>query len=83
MLTGYYENSIDAKGRLIVPQSFREQLGEEFVINRSDTKCIRIYSREEYDKLYTNIAKAKAEHKLNCPDGYICPTDPDFMPDLE
>ncbi|MBQ8605035.1 MAG: amidohydrolase [Oscillospiraceae bacterium] len=29
------------------------------------------------------IAKAKAEHKLNCPDGYICPTDPDFMPDLE
>jgi len=29
------------------------------------------------------IEKAKTEHKLNCPDGYICPTDPDFMPDLE
>ncbi len=29
------------------------------------------------------IEKAKAEHKRNCPDGYICPTDPDFMPDLE
>jgi MraZ protein len=63
MLTGYYENSIDAKGRLIVPQSFREQLGEEFVLTRSDTKCIRIYSKDEYDKLYTNIAKAKAEGK--------------------
>ena len=29
------------------------------------------------------IEKAKAEHKKNCPDGYICPTDPDFMPALE
>ncbi len=29
------------------------------------------------------IEKAKAEHKRNCPDGYICPTDPSFMPDLE
>ena len=29
------------------------------------------------------IEKAEAEHKKNCPDGYICPTDPAFMPDLE
>ncbi len=29
------------------------------------------------------LEKAKAEHKRNCPDGYICPTDPAFMPDLE
>ncbi len=29
------------------------------------------------------IEKAKAEHKKNCPDGYICPTDPDFMPAIE
>ena len=29
------------------------------------------------------MEKAKAEHKKNCPDGYICPTDPAFMPDLE
>ncbi len=29
------------------------------------------------------LKKAMEEHKRNCPDGYICPTDPDFMPDLE
>ena len=28
------------------------------------------------------IEKAKAEHAKNTPDGYICPTDPAFMPDL-
>lgn len=63
MLTGYYENSIDAKGRLVVPQSFREQLGDEFVITRSDTKCLRLYSREEYEQLYKRIQAAKAEGK--------------------
>ncbi len=63
MLTGYYENSIDAKGRLVVPRSFREQLGEDFVITRSDTKCLRLYSREEYEKLYNRIQVAKAEGK--------------------
>ncbi len=28
------------------------------------------------------IEKAKAEYHKDCPDGYICPTAPDFMPDL-
>lgn len=28
------------------------------------------------------MEKAKAEHKKNVPDGYICPTDPAFMPDI-
>lgn len=29
------------------------------------------------------IEKAKAEHKKNVPNGYICPTADDFMPDIE
>ncbi len=28
------------------------------------------------------IEKAKAEYHVSCPDGYICPTAPDYMPDL-
>ncbi len=28
------------------------------------------------------IEAAKAEYAKSCPDGYICPTAPDFMPDL-
>ena len=28
------------------------------------------------------IEKAKAAYHKDCPEGYICPTAPDFMPDL-
>ena len=32
MFMGEYNHSVDAKGRLIVPSKFREQLGNEFVV---------------------------------------------------
>ena len=31
MFMGEYNHSVDAKGRLIVPSKFREQLGNEFL----------------------------------------------------
>ena len=34
MFMGEYSHTIDAKGRLIVPSKFREQLGNEFVITK-------------------------------------------------
>lgn len=61
MLTGCYENSIDTKGRLVVPAYFRDQLGSELVLTHSDTKCLRVYSKEEFDSLYQRIAAAKKE----------------------
>ena len=35
MFMGEYSHSIDAKGRLIMPAKFREQLGDEFVVTKS------------------------------------------------
>ena len=34
MFMGEYNHTIDAKGRLIVPSKFREQLGDEFVVTK-------------------------------------------------
>ena len=34
MFIGEYSHTIDAKGRLIVPSRFREQLGDEFVVTK-------------------------------------------------
>jgi MraZ protein len=40
---GYFEHSIDDKGRIIVPQRFRELLGEEFVVALGPSGCVRAY----------------------------------------
>ena len=39
MFMGEYNHTIDAKGRLIVPSKFREQLGDEFVVTKGLDGC--------------------------------------------
>ena len=34
MFMGEYSHTIDAKGRMIIPSKFREELGEEFVLTK-------------------------------------------------
>ena len=53
---GEYSHTIDAKGRLIVPAKFREQLGDEFVITAGLDGCLFVYGQKEWqtfeEKLY-------------------------------
>ncbi len=48
MFMGEYAHSIDAKGRLIIPAKFREQLGEQFVVTKGVDGCLYVYSNEEW-----------------------------------
>ena len=56
MFMGEYNHSIDAKGRLIVPSKFREELGNEFVVTAGLDGCLFIYGKKEWkvfeEKLY-------------------------------
>ncbi len=49
MFMGEYNHTIDAKGRLIVPAKFREELGEAFVITNGNDGCLNIYTREDWE----------------------------------
>ena len=49
MFMGKYNHTIDAKGRLIVPAKFREQLGEAFVITNGNDGCLNIYTEEDWE----------------------------------
>ena len=49
MFMGEYNDTIDAKGRLIVPAKFREQLGEAFVITNGNDGCLNIYTNEDWE----------------------------------
>ena len=48
MFMGQYNHSVDAKGRLIVPVKFREQLGEDFVVTKGLDGCLFVYPNEEW-----------------------------------
>ena len=45
MFTGEYNHTIDQKGRLIIPNKFRNLLGEVFVITKSIDECLEIYDK--------------------------------------
>lgn len=51
MFMGEYNHTIDAKGRLIIPSKFREQLGNLFVATKGLDGCLFVYSNEEWQRI--------------------------------
>ncbi len=48
MFMSEYNHSIDAKGRVIVPAKFREELGETFVVTQGLDGCLFVFPNEEW-----------------------------------
>lgn len=48
MFIGEYTHTLDTKGRLIIPASLREDLGEDFVATRGLDCCIFVYPQQEW-----------------------------------
>ena len=57
MLTGSYENSIDAKNRLIIPAKFRDDLGPQFIVTKGMDSCLAIYPMKTWEAQQAEIAK--------------------------
>jgi MraZ protein len=57
MFMGEYHHNLDAKGRLIVPAKFREQLGTSFVLTRGMDGCLFGYPEAEWQKLQEKVAQ--------------------------
>lgn len=43
-VTGQYQHTIDAKGRLFIPSKLREELGETFYVTMGTDACLSVYS---------------------------------------
>ena len=56
MLMGKFQNSIDAKSRMIVPAKFREQLGYKGVLTMGIDRCLYIYPMAEWEKFMNKLS---------------------------
>ena len=50
MFIGEYQHSIDAKGRIIIPSRFRDELGFRFILTKGLDNCLFLYSMDEWKK---------------------------------
>ena len=57
MFIGEYSHTLDAKGRLIIPSKFREELHTSFILTRGLDGCLTIYSLKQWEKIFEEINK--------------------------
>ena len=55
MFMGEYTHAIDAKGRIILPADFRQELGVSFIITKGLDKCLFLYGQQAWDELAAKL----------------------------
>jgi len=60
---GSYENSIDAKSRMIVPSKFREAFRGRCIFTRGFDQCLNMYTAEEWERFYKELKKLPRSSK--------------------
>ena len=63
MFIGEYEHNLDAKGRIIIPSKFRDELHSSFILTRGLDGCLTIYSLEQWNKIFERINKLPTTKK--------------------
>jgi len=54
-LIGNFEHKLDAKGRLVIPACFREELGPRVVATTTDNTCISLYSESNWEEVVLRL----------------------------
>lgn len=65
MFLGTTDVSLDAKGRVILPTKYREELGESFYITAGFERCAQVLSVDEFDRLREQIRQLPADKALS------------------
>lgn len=63
MFIGEYQHNLDAKGRIIIPSRFRDELNTSFILTRGLDGCLTIYSLEQWEKMFVEINKLPTTKK--------------------
>lgn len=65
MFIGQYRYNLDDKGRLVIPQEYRKQLGNELIINKGIEKCITIYKISDWEKVVEKLSELPFNQREN------------------
>lgn len=63
MFLGTYEPRLDAKGRLILPAKFRDQLASGLVMTRGQERCLYVFPAAEFERMYHELQRAPLSSK--------------------
>lgn len=65
MFSGMTNNSIDSKGRIVLPSKFREELGASFYFAKGfGNCCIQAMSTEQFNNICSKILELPADKAL-------------------
>lgn len=64
MFIGQYSHKIDAKGRIILPSKFREDLGTEFIIARGLDTCLSVYPMAKWHEISAKLSALPSTKKM-------------------
>lgn len=59
MFMGEFSHSIDAKGRVILPAKFREELGTSCIVTRGLEGCLSVYTVDAWNALAEKMKKLR------------------------
>ena len=63
--SGSFDHSLDGKGRVIIPASFREALGEDFTLTINPNKtAVAIYPKAKWDEQLERLARINPMDKI-------------------
>lgn len=60
MFMGEFSHSMDAKGRVILPAKFREELGTSCIVTRGLEGCLSVYTVDAWNALAEKMKKLRA-----------------------
>ncbi len=55
MLMGEHHHNLDEKQRLVIPNKYRDELGDEFVITRGIEHCLYVYPESKWEALVEKL----------------------------
>jgi len=61
MFLGEYQHSLDAKGRVILPAKFRDQLREGAVVTKGRDGCLWVFPEEQFQEVAGRIEESQRQ----------------------